>query len=187
MRAHLVKCRICKECFDTNKLKENADWIMPSRNFYYHKKCYDEWARKKNSVTDTADAELYFDASWKYLKEDVKIDPEFIRFQNQWKSCLKKGMTAKGIYFSLRYFYEIKKGDKDKSNRGIGIIPYIYTEATQYWVKRENFERGVCARIEEQLRQAANQKTLKVTGGAHNQKSKKVMDLSAIAELEDIE
>lgn len=47
---------------------------------------------------------------------------------------------------SLRYFYEIKHGDKTKANGGIGIIPYIYPEAAEYYYRiwlaqQENIER----------------------------------------------
>ena len=38
-------------------------------------------------------------------------------------------MTAKGMYFALKYFYEIKKGDVSKSENGIGIIPHIYEDS----------------------------------------------------------
>ena len=31
------------------------------------------------------------------------------------------------------YFYEIKNGDKEKANGGIGIIPYVYKDAYNYF------------------------------------------------------
>ena len=34
---------------------------------------------------------------------------------------------------ALHYFYEIKGGDKSKANGGIGIIPYVYKDAYNYY------------------------------------------------------
>ena len=40
-------CRICKVEID----KENDDWIMPSKNYYYHRKCYEDW-KQSTPATD---------------------------------------------------------------------------------------------------------------------------------------
>ena len=186
MKQHIVTCRICKEKFDTNKLIEDIEWIMPSPKFYYHKKCYEDWAKKKDKVSSTGDSDLYFDASWRYLKEELHINPDFHKIKKQWDSCIAQGMTAKGIYFTLRYFYEIEKGDKEKSQRGIGIVPYVYSRATTYWGNRERTESGICDRIEEQLRKANNQTTMVVKKVIPKKKNKKI-DLAALADLEDEE
>ena len=42
MAKHIVQCRICKEKFDTSQLIKDIDWVMPSKNWYYHKNCYDD-------------------------------------------------------------------------------------------------------------------------------------------------
>ena len=34
---------------------------------------------------------------------------------------------------ALVYFYEIKGGDKSKANGGIGIVPYVYQNAYNYF------------------------------------------------------
>ena len=34
---------------------------------------------------------------------------------------------------SLKWFYEIKHGDKESANGRIGIIPYIYEDAKKYY------------------------------------------------------
>lgn len=44
----------------------------------------------------------------------------------------KHGLTEDDIYFTLKYFYEIRNGDKKKSNGGIGIVPYVHKEAMEY-------------------------------------------------------
>ena len=63
----------------------------------------------------------------------------------------KYGYTYKGMFFSVKYFFEIKKNSWDKANGAIGIVPYVYKEATDYWVEREAKESGILAKIEKQI------------------------------------
>ena len=37
----MAKCRVCDLPID----KEKDDWVMPSKNWYYHRKCYEEWKK----------------------------------------------------------------------------------------------------------------------------------------------
>ena len=37
----MAKCRLCNIPID----KEKDDWIMPSKNYYYHKQCYNNWKK----------------------------------------------------------------------------------------------------------------------------------------------
>lgn len=183
----IVHCRLCKKEINRTIQKENEDWIMRSRGWYYHCSCYDDWIKKKDDIhTNDMDEELWKDAAYQYLHRDLRISIDFVKFDSQWKNFRKQGKTAKGIYFSLRYFYEIKKGDADKAQEGIGIIKFIYTEAGAYWVERESKERGIVAKIEEQIRQMHNQDVKKVTS-KQTTKKKKIQDLSAISLMEDDE
>ena len=63
----------------------------------------------------------------------------------------KYGYTYKGMFFSVKYFFEIKKNSWDKATGAIGIVPYVYQEATDYWVEREAKESGILAKIEKQI------------------------------------
>lgn len=177
-----VHCRICKEPIDRDIEEEGVDWIMTSKNFFFHKQCYDDWAVKKNNIESQANEEMWFDATWEYLKRDLKIPLNFMKLKKQWDSYIKKGFTAKGIYFCLRYFYEVKKGDSTKSEGGIGIIPFIYSEGTNYWQSKEQRSKGICARIEEQVRAFHNQKKIQVKA-----RTTKIREfaLSDIAEMDD--
>ena len=135
----LVKCRICKQQFnrlDPN-LIEGVDFVKPSEKMYYHKKCYDEYQNSKLDVHANMTDELWFKAAWDFLRRDLKYDFNFVKVRRQWESFLKNKMTAKGMYFALKYHYEIKKGDVSKSENGIGIIPHIYEDSCNYWQERE--------------------------------------------------
>ena len=182
----LVHCRICKAAIDRDN---QTDWVMPQERYYYHTTCYDDFAKKKGAIKEgdlyvEADDDLWKSAVYDYLKKDVKISLDFKKFTSQWDNFLKKNMTAKGIYFSLRYFYEIAKGDPKKSENGIGIVPHIYNEGTEYWGNRNQRDKGICARIEAQILQAANAK-VQVVRQAPKKKKTPVVDLSSIAMMED--
>lgn len=188
MAKAIVQCRICKGKFDRNSkdLVEGVDFVHPSNRMYYHKKCYDEYQQSKHDIHSKGDNQMWFDASWEFIRNDLKYSPNFHKFQAQWNSFLKNKMTAKGIYFALRYFYEIKKADIAKSEGGIGIIPHIYEESCSYWQEREQRSQGVCAEIERQIRQAEQQKTVVIN--LKKKKDKKTSNLlDEIMGLEDDE
>ncbi len=152
---HIVHCRICKAKMDIDKM-DDSEWVVPSRNWYYHTSCYNDFAKKKgaikeNDITIEISEEMWFSCVYDYLKKDLKMSINFTKFQSQWQNFIKKGMTPKGIYFSLRYFYEVAKGDITKSENGIGIVPFIYTEGTSYWGERNLKDKGICDRIEQQI------------------------------------
>lgn len=180
---HNVMCRCCKQRFNANPEDEGITWLMPSKNFYYHFQCYNDWVKKKNDVHTQADEDLWFDAVWQFLKKNLKIinggDNDYIKIKKQWNSYLSKGFTPKGIYFSVLYFYTIKKGDPSKAKGGIGIVPFIYKEATDYWVAKEIKERGVIANIEKQIKMAFQQETI-VLNNISKKKKKKAFDLNDI-------
>lgn len=150
----MVHCRVCKRDID----RENeTGWIMPSRNYFYHEKCYQEWVEKKDDLHAKAADNEWYEAMIYYLAHVVKAPIDYKKTTSQWKNFLKQNKTAKGIYFAIRYFYDVQNGDKEKSQGGIGIVSSIYDDSRAYWYAREDREHGVCARIEEQMRQQAEQ------------------------------
>lgn len=181
----IVHCRVCKREIDRNVEVEGKDWIMPTKNFFYCPKCYEDFGKKKESAKDDVHAEvdndLWFAILYDYLFKELRISLDMKKVTSQWKNFLKK-YRAKGMYFSMKYFYDVKKGDPKKTD-GIGIIPYIYDEACTYWINREAEYNNVCARIEEQIVKREQQK--KVVVKATQRIKKKTIDLSQIGEDED--
>ena len=180
--ANIVHCRICKKEIDKHKSKEEIDWIMPSRNFYYHTECYNKWKRDKENPNAVLDDDLWFDSLKDYLAKDLKMAVDYEKVTSQWKNFIKGGKTAKGIYLTIKYFYEVAHGDIKKSEGGIGIVQYIYSESCKYWNERERREEGICAKIEEQLKQKYEQKIVYVK--VRETQKKKIIDLSLIEEEE---
>lgn len=187
----LVHCRRCKLEIDRDN---QNDWCMPSKGWYYHKSCYEDFVKKKGKITEgdievDVDDDLWQSAVYDYLRQDLKIAVNWNKFSSQWKNFLTKNMTAKGIYFSLRYFYEIAKGDPKKSENGIGIVSHIYNEATQYWGERNQRDKGICARIEAQIKQMQEEeaRTVVIHRKRKAKPNRQEIDLSIIADMEDEE
>lgn len=127
---HKVKCMYCEEYFDRDK--EPAEKVTSRR--YAHKVCYD-----KNYKRDDQYAELIY----YYLSKEVFIG---MNLDSCWYQTLNRQLTKyvtddhytyEGIYQALKYHYEVKKGDPQKSNGRIGIVPYVYEEAQKYYAHKE--------------------------------------------------
>ena len=144
----MAHCRVCKEVID----KSADDWIMPKRNYYYHKTCYKNW-KEAEHVNDDDYIELIYD----YISRDLKVKYDWYICEAQRKKFIKENnMTNKGILFALKYFYDIKHGDWSKGHGGIGIIPFIYTDSCSYWAAQERKSAGIIKQIEMQMRESAN-------------------------------
>lgn len=183
----MLKCRICGiSNIDKNIHKENIDYIRHG-NWYCHKSCYDERERRRQNISihDNNSDDFWKDACYNYLKRDIKIEVTSLFFL-QWEKYMKSKKpfySAKGIYFALLYFYEIKKGNVDKSNGGIGIIPYIYDESRAYWYDRESRQKGIVADIERQIRMAEKRKQTVVR--KTNEPKRFEVDFSVLDDLEE--
>lgn len=184
-----VHCRICKAVIDRDN---QNDWVEPSPKWFYHISCYEDFANKKGKIREgdiSAEVEddIWKSAVYDYLRLDLKMSVNYAKFTSQWNNFLKKNMTAKGIYFALRYFYEIMRGDPKKSENGIGIVPHIYNEGTCYWGERNQRDKGICNRIEEQILQAEKQKTTVIHRKKQNRNTRRMVDISALADMGDEE
>ena len=115
----LVHCRVCKKEIDR---QNETGWIMPVNKFYYHEKCYADWVEKKDDLHAKASDNEWYEAMIYYLSHVIKAEIDYKKTTSQWKSFLKQNKTAKGVYFAIRYFYDVQHGDKTKCQGGIGIV-----------------------------------------------------------------
>ena len=185
----LVHCRSCHMAIDRDN---QTDWMMPSKGWYYHTSCYEDFVKKKGKIKEgdisiEVDDDLWKSAVYDYLRRDLKITVNWNKFTSQWENFLKKNMTAKGIYFSLRYFYEIAHGDPKKSENGIGIVPHIYNEGTCYWGERNQRNKGICARIEAQIKQSETAKVKVIYREKQPRERKGWIDSADVENMEDEE
>lgn len=177
-----VHCRICKGAIDREVEIKGVDWINPAKNQFYHKKCYEDWACDVRQITTEASEDLWWRATADFLEKDLKISINYAKMRQQWDYLLKSKKTAKGIYFTLRYFYDVAHGDPSKSEGGIGIVKSVYSEGCTYWVEREKRDKDICAKITAQVIQRQKQEKIRVAAKPHERK--KTVDLAAV-EMED--
>lgn len=177
MAKHLVTCRACKERFDAQLSGADVEWVMPSKGWYYHKSCYENM-RKGNLKNDNEWKRRIYD----FIAHDLKVSYDFYLCEAQLKKFVEKDKigTYKGIFYTLKYFYEIRNGDWTKGHGGLGIVPFVYKEATDYWKNRENRERGTLAKIEEQIKIKESQEKISLKKSQSSKKKKEKWNLEEI-------
>ena len=129
MAAHMVKCLYCGKMFDAQEDGKDTIWFKPRKNRYAHIECGKQHEAEKTQ--DEKDYEqLYF-----YVKENQKENFDYVKFKKIVEAWQKDyGFTFNGMYYTLIYFYEVKKNSKEKFiNGSIGIIPFCYKDAQNYY------------------------------------------------------
>lgn len=175
--AHIVKCRICHKPFDTEK--EEA--VILNKQSYYHKTCYEEWIGGRMNVDKEADALFWKESVIDFLYREIKMEVDFVKFERQWTNFTKpeRKMTPKGIYFAVRYHFNVQHGSIEKSLGGIGIVPYVYKSSSEYWQELEYKKRGTIEAIVQQIRERGLRPTQKIVR-KEEKKDKNKWDLGDI-------
>ena len=123
-KKHMVKCKYCGEMFDANV----EPYVMVSSRRYAHKECAEK--HESEMTQEERDKEEFF----KYAKKLFGEDFNFIATQKLANRYVQENnYTYSGMLKSLIWFYEIQHHSIDKANGSIGIIPYVYKEAKDYY------------------------------------------------------
>lgn len=123
--AHIVTCIHCKQKFDRDKFP----YVQVSTRRYAHQECSLSEDQKKNKEEqDKIELENYI---LQLFKTDF-IDPRIRKQIKQYKE--EYNYTYSGIRKALVYFYEVKGNSIEKANGGIGIVPYVYQHAYNYYL-----------------------------------------------------
>lgn len=113
-----VVCQYCKKPMN----RKDADCVSLGNGKYAHKEC-DE----KHEPTDQEKLE-------RYIMQLFKTDHVNQRIRKQINDFMAAyNYTYSGIHKALVYFYEVKGNSLEKANGGIGIVPYIYNDAYNYY------------------------------------------------------
>lgn len=122
--AHKVKCAICGETFDRDKIS----FIQVNSRRYAHKDCYDKQeAQEKHNIEARKELEDYVKQLFNITSLTSKISRQINKYISEYH------YTYEGILKTLKYWHEIKGNDTSKSNSGIGIVEYIYEDAKKYY------------------------------------------------------
>lgn len=121
---HKVKCKYCNQYFDRDKIPFKQ--VSTQRYAHYECAVAAENSKKQEDI-DKEELENYI----KQLLNEDFISP---RVRKQINSFIEQyHYTYSGMRKALIYFYEVKGNDKSKANGGIGIIPYCYKQAYEYY------------------------------------------------------
>ena len=119
---HLVKCLYCSKVFDASQ----EPYTKPRANRYAHKSC-DEQANA-NKTQEEKDYEALVD----YIKQLFgNPNPRVWKQLKEYKDTYN--YTYSGMLKTLIWWFDIKHNDIEKANGGIGILPYVYDQALQYY------------------------------------------------------
>lgn len=116
-----VTCCVCNKPLHLKKDKCS----QIHGNKWAHKACAELEAKRE--LTD--EEKLH-----EYIRQLFKTDFVSPRIKKQIKQFITEyNYTYSGILKSLKYYYEIKHGSLEKSGNGIGIVPFIYQNAYNYY------------------------------------------------------
>ena len=82
------------------------------------------------------------------------------------------------MLLALKYFYEIKKGDINKSQGGIGIIPYVLDEAKEFATLEKIKQDKLIAKFETNA--IEKKETIIVHVIERNNKQRKNIDINTL-------
>lgn len=119
-----VKCLYCGKTFS----REVEEYVQVNKLRYAHKICYDQ------HMADISQEEKDLIALNNYIKKLFNITSITPRIHKQIEDYHnEKNYTYSGILKSLIYFFQIKGNSIEKANGGIGIVPYVYEDARNYY------------------------------------------------------
>lgn len=129
-----VKCRQCGKMID-----KPAAIQLPNGYYMCSEQCRDEWMAahtpKPKPTTSPDDRTALLD----YIKQ---LDPNvnFMVVAVQLKRMIADyGMTYAGMRYALWYGVNIA----NKPYKGVGILPYIYNDAKNYWQWQQRMKQQV--------------------------------------------
>ena len=124
---HEVKCAVCGVTFDTNLIQA----VKYSGRRYAHASCCPDnkdfvplGPESDPDLIKLKDyiSQVYGDkANWSLITRQIK------------KFTTEQGYSYSGILKSLVFFYEVKHNNIEQSKGGIGIVPFVYNDAKNYY------------------------------------------------------
>ncbi len=152
----------CPHC--NNEVKEEDAIYNTKTKRYYHEFCYNELLERKKLCD-------YVCELFNYKKPSVRI-------YQQMANYYERGVSYTDMLFALKYFYEIKKGDINKSQGGIGIIPYVLDEAKEFATLEKIEQDKLIAKFETNA--IEKKETIIVHVIERNNKQRKNIDINTL-------
>lgn len=155
----MKKCPVCNK----EVLEEEAIYNTNTKR-YYHESCYNILLDRKKLVD-------YICELFGYKKPSVKVYQQMTSYYN-------KGISYADMLLALRYFYEVKKGDINKAQGGIGIITYVLDEAKNFASLEEIERNNLIQKFQEN--ELNKKETIYRQIVEFNNKNKKQIDINSL-------
>jgi hypothetical protein len=123
--SHYVVCTKCGVRFDRDVIQAVKDGGR--RYAHYTCKPDGELVPLPQKDPDLTALEEYIDKLLGKEANKARINKQIKEY------TLEKGYSYSGILKSLIYFFEVKGNSIDKANGGIGIVPFVYQDAYNYY------------------------------------------------------
>ena len=122
MAKHMVKCFYCGKMLDAS----SEPYTKPRANRYAHAAC------DRQANANKTQEEKDYEALVEYIKHLFgKPNPRVWKQLKEYREI--HNYSYSGMLKTLIWWFEIKHNDIEKANGGIGIIPYVYDQASQYY------------------------------------------------------
>ena len=123
--SHVVICKICGRQFDRDKIQA----VKCGARRYAHYEC-----KPDGELMPLPQKDPDLTALENYIEKLLGKEANKARINKQIKEYVTEhNYTYSGILKSLVYFYEVKGNSIDKANGGIGIVPFVYQDAYNYY------------------------------------------------------
>lgn len=124
--AHYCICTVCNQRFDRDKVQA----VKSGARRYAHQTCL-----PSGEIVPLPQVDEELTKLINYIQQLLGKDYNAARVKKQIKDFQEEyGYSYSGMLKSLIYFYEVKGNSKDKANGGIGIVPFIYNDAYNYYL-----------------------------------------------------
>lgn len=123
--SHLVKCAICNQIFDRDKIQA----VRHGARRYSHFQCEPEGEKVPLPKKDEDLEKLlkYINKIFNGNQNQARVNQSIKKFHEEYN------YSYSGMQKALTYFYEVKKNSIEKANNSISIIPFIYQDAYNYY------------------------------------------------------
>jgi hypothetical protein len=123
--SHLVKCAICNQTFDRDKIQA----VKHGARRYSHFECEPngEIVPLPKKDEDLEKLLNYINKLFHGNQNQIRVNQSIKKFHNEYN------YSYSGMLKALIYFFEIKGNSIDKANNSISIIPYVYQDAYRYY------------------------------------------------------
>jgi len=145
-----VKCPYCGVYFS----REFEEYYYHEKSKrYYHVNCYKKYEAERAHVDNLNE----------YIIKLFKLKATGPRINSQIKKYIEElGFSHLGILNSLKYFFDERGNSIDKANGGIGIVPYVYEEANNFYRVKNAMQAGIEKTVNEYKISKDYQKTILV-------------------------